>query len=54
MTFVVHAFVGIIILLRDASLILAEFSFGVRYGAPQVRCLRKIRVNLHRRTPLFQ
>ena len=29
----------------------AEVSFRVKYGAPQVRGLRKIRVNLYHRTP---
>ena len=31
--------------------ILAEASFRVRCGAPQMRSLRKIRVILYRRTP---
>ena len=31
--------------------ILAEVSFRVRYGAPSVSSLRKIGVNLYRRTP---
>ena len=35
------------------NLIVAVVSFLVRYGAPQVRSLRKIRVNLYRRTPLW-
>ena len=33
------------------NLILAEVSFRVRDGAPQVRSLRKFKVNLYRRTP---
>ena len=37
---------------RDAIWFLAEVSFRVRYGAPQVSSLRKFRVNLYRGTPL--
>ena len=33
-------------------MIFAQVSFRARYGAPQVRSLRKIRVDLYRRTPL--
>ena len=32
--------------------VFAEVSFRVRYGAPKVKSLRKIRVNLYLRTPL--
>ena len=32
----------------------AKVSFRVRYGAPQVRSLRKVRVDLYRRTPLVE
>ena len=35
------------------NLIFAEVNVWVRYGAPQVRILRKIRVNLYIRTPLI-
>ena len=39
-------------LFTGMQFVFAEVSFRVRCGAPEMRSLRKIRVNLYRRTPL--